>query len=59
MVTYLLIGLIWCFITDYFFTNMEMSNGARIRYTLFWPVTFSAFLIGIWEAYQNDGNEEV
>jgi len=58
-ITYLIIGLIWCFITDFFFTDMEMSNGARWRYTLLWPVTFTAFMMGLWDAMKNGGNEEM
>jgi len=38
---------------------MEMSNGARWRYTLLWPVTFTAFMMGLWDAMKNGGNEEM
>ena len=58
-ITYLTIGVIWCFITDFFFTDMELSNEARLRYTLLWPVTFIAFMMGLWDAMQNGGNEEM
>ena len=57
--TYLTIGLIWCFITDYFFTDMELSNGARLRYTLLWPVTVIAFIMGFWDAFNNRNDEEM
>ena len=57
--TYLIIGAVWCFVTDFFFTDMELSNGARLRYTLLWPVTFIAFMMGLWDAMQNGGNEEM
>lgn len=58
-ITYLTIGLIWCFITDYFFTDMELTNGARLRYTLLWPVTFIAFVMGFWDAFKNRDDEEM
>ena len=37
-ITYLIIGVIWCFITDVFMTEME-NNNTRLRYIIFWPVT--------------------
>ena len=57
-ITYLIIGVIWCFITDFFFTDMELSNGARLRYTLLWPVTFLAFVMGLIDSI-NNRNEEM
>jgi len=57
-ITYLTIGIIWCFITDFFFTDMELSNGARLRYTLLWPVTFLAFVMGLIDSI-NNRNEEM
>ena len=57
-ITYLTIGVIWCFITDFFFTDMELSNGARLRYTLLWPVTFLAFVMGLIDSI-NNRNEEM
>ena len=59
ILTYLIIGATWCFITDFFFTDMELSNGARLRYTLLWPVTFIAFMMGLWDAMKNKSNEEM
>lgn len=58
-ITYLIIGTIWCFITDYFFTDMELSNGARIRFVLLWPITLSFFIIGFIENIINNGDEEM
>ena len=37
-ITYLIIGVIWCFITDVFMTEME-NNNTRLRYIIFWSVT--------------------
>lgn len=48
--TYLLIGVIWCFITDKFMTEMD-GNGTRLRYIFFWPITLGAFIYGFIEAY--------
>ncbi len=56
-ITYLTIGVIWCFITDFFFTDMELSNGARLRYTLLWPVTFLAFVMGLIDSIKNRNEE--
>ncbi len=50
IMTYLLIGVIWCFITDKFMTEMD-GNGTRLRYIFFWPITLGAFIYGFIEAY--------
>ena len=52
-ITYLVIGVIWCFITDVFMTEME-NNNTRLRYIIFWPVTVLAFIWGWWDAMNND-----
>ena len=46
IIVYLLIGTLWCFITDVFMTEME-NNNTRLRYIVFWPVTFIAFVMGL------------
>ena len=58
-ITYLIIGTIWCFITDYFFTDMELSNGARIRFILLWPITLSFFIWGFIQNLINNNDEEM
>ena len=58
ILTYLLIGLGWCFITDVFMTEME-NNNTRLRYIIFWPVTFLAFIMGFIDAYINRRDEEM
>jgi hypothetical protein len=45
---YLAIGLVWSFIHE--FLNMEITNSLRIRLVIFWPITLTAFLLGIIEA---------
>jgi|TARA_B100000035_G_C20801687_1_gene465829 hypothetical protein len=50
--TYILIGLIWCLITDLLMTEME-DNWTRVRYILFWPITFGAFIYGFIESIIN------
>ena len=54
---YLLIGTIWCLITDKLMTEME-NNNTRLRYILFWPITMGAFIYGFIEAAINNMNEE-
>ena len=58
ILTYLLIGFVWCFVSDVFMTQME-SNNTRLRFILFWPVTFIAFIMGFIDAYKNNQNEEM
>ena len=50
--TYILIGLIWCLITDLFMTEME-DNWTRVRYIIFWPITLGAFVYGFIESIIN------
>lgn len=47
---YLLIGLVWCFFWERAIPE-EMTNGRRIRYVLFWPITLFAWIIGFIHAY--------
>jgi len=56
IIVYLLIGVLWCFITDVFMTQMD-GNGTRLRYILFWPVTFIAFIMGFIDAMKRDDEE--
>jgi len=58
IVVYLSIGTLWCFITDVFMTQME-NNNTRLRYIVFWPVTFIAFVMGFIDAWNNRNDEEM
>ena len=46
ILTYLLIGTIWSFTCERLIVKME-DNGTRIRFILFWPYTFSTFVIAL------------
>jgi len=52
---YFFIGLLWCLFIE-FVLNIKMSDGARLRYLIFWPYTMGAFIIGIIDAW-NDKDE--
>ena len=39
IIYYFITGLLW---TTYWQTKMDLTWGARIRYTLLWPVTLTA-----------------
>ena len=52
-ITYLIIGVIWCFITDVFMTEME-NNNTRLRYIIFWSVTVWSLIWGWWDVMNND-----
>ena len=56
IIVYLLIGTLWCFITEVFMTEME-NNNTRLRYVIFWPVTVIAFIWGFIEAMKNRDEE--
>ena len=58
ILTYLLIGLNWCFITDVFMTEME-NNNTRLRYIIFSSVTFLIFIMGFIDTYINHRDEEM
>ncbi len=52
---YILIGLIWCLITDLYISKMP-DNSVRVRYIIFWPITLGAFVYGFIESFINHIN---
>ena len=52
---YFIIGLIWLLLTEYNYKkqNIYLSNMARFRYFLLWPITLLAFIWGFIDAYIN------
>ena len=56
IIAYLIIGFLWLTIWDVFIQKMP-NNGTRIRYLFLWPFTLIAFLIGIFQAWNNRNNE--
>ena len=42
-----MIGTVWLLIVDLYMAQGMMNNSTRIRYLLLWPVTLSAFILGV------------
>lgn len=53
LMTYLLIGTMWCLLFEFGINPREINNGTRLRQILFWPIPFSAFIIGFIVAFWN------
>ena len=53
---YLILGMVWALLNE---GGIE-SQGHRVRLILFWPVTVTAFLIGLIEAiiHSNDRRDD-
>jgi hypothetical protein len=51
---YLICGVIWALLNE---SNIQ-NNGHRFRMIVFWPVTFTAFIIGFIEALIGNNGEE-
>ncbi len=47
IIKYLMIGTVWLLIVDLYMAQGMMNNSTRIRYLLLWPVTLSAFILGV------------
>ena len=58
IIYYFITGLLW---TTYWQSQINLTWGARIRYTLFWPITLMAWLIGFIDAFIKTffGDEEM
>jgi len=50
IIAYLIIGFLWLSLWDIGIKKMP-SNGTRLRYLFFWPVTLGAFIIGFIESW--------
>ena len=54
-------GLIWLIHAEYSYKQMgePLTNGARLRYLLFWPITLLAFIWGLIETINNKDNDDM
>jgi len=48
---YLLVGLIWLLLHE--LLGFKMDNGMRFRLWAFWPITLTAWIVGIIEGINN------
>ena len=57
MITYTLIGLLWCFILDMSRVTDEqkamMTFTSRAFHTLLWPISLSMFIVAFLKEYFN------
>ena len=54
---YCFVGFCWLIFCDLFIQRMP-NNSVRLRYLFLWPVTLTAFLMGVYDAWRNHKDDE-